>query len=527
MFELLCIFTGGGLVIWHQGSVLAPLNILISEVLLKERASLSHFSHGACVMKWKLASSLDLIFAAVYQQAITVMYVDELLESMKATFQALLVKRGKRIDLAAQEFQDHFPRLYEKWEVRDRATPRPVEPEPLVLQPVSPTPGTDSSSPSAASPSRPKPAKPNGKSPSWKTDQKVTARNMSDLDVSRSQEQATDEALRNRYIGSGQVDPLPIVEPEESETGFFSRMANKFRSFTGNKQLTEEELEPVLQSFRQTLVGKNVAEQISVQLCESIKVSLLSTRTASFTTVHQTVRTAISASLEKLLTPQMQIDPLRDALARKGQGRPYVIVFVGVNGVGKSTSLAKVSYMLRTKGDLSVLIAACDTFRAGAIEQLRTHCRALDVPLFEQGYGKDPAYVAKEAIKQATERGINIVMIDTAGRQQHNETLMAALAKLVNENRPDLVLFVGEALVGNDGVDQLVTFNQALKDRTTSERGVDGVFLTKFDTVDDKVGAALSMVYATGKPVVFVGTGERYPNLVKFDVSLVTRALLS
>lgn len=525
MFELLCIFTGGGLVIWHHGTILAPLNILISEVLLKERASLTHFSHGPTLMKWKLASSLDLIFAAVYQQAITVLYVDELLDSMKTQFQMLLTRNARKLDLTAVEFEENFPQLYEKWEVRNRMQPR--VPEQLeVMQPAH-SPATDSSSPTTDSPSRakPKPKAP-ARSPAWQTEQKINSRNMQNLDVSQNQDQISTEALRSRYIGSGQPDALPDLATEDAaETGFFGRIANKVRSFTGNKQLTEEELEPVLQSFRQTLIGKNVAQQISAQLCESIKQGLLSTHTASFTTVHQTVRSAIAASLEKLLTPQNQVDPLREALSKRG--RPYVIVFVGVNGVGKSTSLAKVAYLLKTKGQLSLMIAACDTFRAGAVEQLRTHCRALDVPLFEQGYGKEPAFVAKEAIRQAAERGTDVVLVDTAGRQQHNEVLMQALAKLVTENKPDLVLFVGEALVGNDGVDQLVTFNQALKDRTVNERGVDGVFLTKFDTVDDKVGAALSMVYATGKPVVFVGTGERYPNLVKFDVSLVSRALLS
>jgi signal recognition particle receptor subunit alpha len=526
MFELLCIFTGGGLVIWHHGSILAPLNILISEVLLKERASLTHFAHGTTVMKWKLASSLDVIFAAVYQQAITVLYVDELLDSMKTHFQTLLTKNARRLDLTAVEFETNFPQLYEKWEVRNRLQPRAPEPQEVIQMPAH-SPATESSSPSIDSPSRakPKPKAP-ARSPSWQTEQKINARNMQNLDVSQNQDQISTETLRSRYIGSGQPDVSPDLAPEEAaETGFFGRIANKVRSFTGNKQLTEEELEPVLQSFRQTLIGKNVAEQISAQLCESIKQGLMSTHTASFTTVHQTVRAAIASSLEKLLTPQTQVDPLREAMSKRGG--PYVIVFVGVNGVGKSTSLAKVAYMLKTKGELSLMIAACDTFRAGAVEQLRTHCRALDVPLFEQGYGKEPAFVAKEAIRQAAERGTDVVLVDTAGRQQHNEVLMQALGKLVNENKPDLVLFVGEALVGNDGVDQLVTFNQALKDRTTSERGVDGVFLTKFDTVDDKVGAALSMVYSTGKPVVFVGTGERYPNLVKFDVSLVSRALLS
>ncbi|KFG57359.1 signal recognition particle receptor alpha subunit, partial [Toxoplasma gondii RUB] len=180
------------------------------------------------------------------------------------------------------------------------------------------------------------------------------------------------------------------------------------------------------------------------------------------------------------------------------------------------------------KGNLDVLIAACDTFRAGAVEQLRTHSRCLQVPLFERGYGKDAAAIAREALATARQEGRDVVLIDTAGRMQDNEPLMRSLAKLVAMNSPDMILFVGEALVGNDAVDQLKKFNQALVDLTAlggrPPRTVDGIILTKFDTVDDKVGAALSMVYITGQPVVFVGTGQKYPNLKKLNGSSVHKA---
>jgi signal recognition particle receptor subunit alpha len=150
---------------------------------------------------------------------------------------------------------------------------------------------------------------------------------------------------------------------------------------------------------------------------------------------------------------------LREILDAKSGGRAYSIVFVGVNGVGKSTSLSKVCYYLKSKG-VNVMIAACDTFRSGAVEQLNQHAKVLDVPLFERGYAKDPAAVARDAIKYATDSGFDCVLIDTAGRMQNNEPLMRALAKLVSTNEPDLVLFVGEALVGNDGIDQLSMFDR-------------------------------------------------------------------
>lgn len=135
------------------------------------------------------------------------------------------------------------------------------------------------------------------------------------------------------------------------------------------------------------------------------------------------------------------------------------MTFIGVNGVGKSTSLAKMAYYLKTKGNFKIMLAACDNFRSGAVEQLATHAACLDIPIYEKGYKDDPSQIAKEAIQDAKAKGYDVVLIDTAGRMQGNEKLMRQLAKLVHVNQPDIVLFVGEALVGNDAIDQLTKFN--------------------------------------------------------------------
>jgi len=232
--------------------------------------------------------------------------------------------------------------------------------------------------------------------------------------------------------------------------------------------------------------------------------------------------------MTQILTPKKSTDILHEIRAARSQNRCYTMVFVGVNGVGKSTSLSKVAYYLKSQG-CKVLIAACDTFRSGAVEQLRTHANVLEVELFERGYAKDPASVAGDAITYANENGFDCLLVDTAGRMQNNEPLMRALSKLVTNNDPDLVLFVGEALVGNDGVDQLSLFNKALIDYSPEEepRTIDGLVLTKFDTIDDKVGAALSMVYKTGQPVMFVGTGQKYNNLKKLNVKHIVKTLFS
>ena len=285
-------------------------------------------------------------------------------------------------------------------------------------------------------------------------------------------------------------------------------------------------MEPVLAGVRTTLLEKNVASEVADRLVGELKETLRGEKLDTFGRVSAIVKSQLEESMTRILTPKRSTDVLREVKAVRAKGRPYVIVFIGVNGVGKSTSLSKVCYYLKQNG-CNPLIAACDTFRSGAVEQLKTHCDCLGVELFQRGYTKDPAMVAKEAVEQAAENGNDVVMIDTAGRMQNNKPLMIALTKLISTNNPDLVLFVGEALVGNDGIDQLEMFNQALADYSSQDNPhtVDGICLTKFDTIDDKVGAALSMVYKTGQPIIFVGTGQKYNNLKKLNVRFVIKCL--
>ncbi|KAF7148015.1 hypothetical protein RHSIM_Rhsim03G0257400 [Rhododendron simsii] len=329
-------------------------------------------------------------------------------------------------------------------------------------------------------------------------------------------------------------------------------------SIAGKANLEKADLEPALKALKDRLMTKNVAEEIAEKLCESVAASLEGKKLASFTRISSTVQAffsiaflvversinlleketvlmignddfqaAMEEALVRILTPRRSIDILRDVHAAMEQRKPYVVVFVGVNGVGKSTNLAKVAYWL-LQHNVKVMMAACDTFRSGAVEQLRTHARRLQIPIFEKGYEKDPAIVAKEAIQEANQNGSDVVLVDTAGRMQDNEPLMRALSKLINLNSPDLVLFVGEALVGNDAVDQLSKFNQKLADLSNSPnpRLIDGILLTKFDTIDDKVGAALSMVYISGAPVMFVGCGQSYTDLKKLNIKSIVKTLL-
>ncbi|XP_069678488.1 signal recognition particle receptor subunit alpha homolog isoform X2 [Periplaneta americana] len=313
-----------------------------------------------------------------------------------------------------------------------------------------------------------------------------------------------------------------------------------FRGLVGSKNLTREGMQGVLDKLKDHLITKNVATDIAHKLCESVAVKLEGRVLGTFESVANTVKTTLTEALVQILSPKKRVDILRDAMEAKKHGRPYVMTFCGVNGVGKSTNLAKICFWL-IENNLRVLIAACDTFRAGAVEQLRTHTRHLNalhpaekhgglqmVQLYEKGYGKDAAGIAMEAINFARDMKIDVVLVDTAGRMQDNEPLMRALAKLIKVNGPDLVLFVGEALVGNEAVDQLIKFNQAMADYSSSENPhlIDGIVLTKFDTIDDKVGAAISMTYITGQPIVFVGTGQTYTDLKSLNAKAVVHALM-
>ncbi|KAK5868410.1 hypothetical protein PBY51_009428 [Eleginops maclovinus] len=324
------------------------------------------------------------------------------------------------------------------------------------------------------------------------------------------------------------------------KSGGFGGMFGMLKGLVGSKSLSREDMEPVLEKMRDHLIAKNVAADISSKLCDSVAIKLEGKVMGTFTTVASTVKQALQDSLVQILQPKRRVDILRDVMEARSQRRPFVVTFCGVNGVGKSTNLAKISFWLIENG-FTVLIAACDTFRAGAVEQLRTHQRRLNslhppekhggrpvVQLYEKGYGKDAAGIAMEAIAYARNQAFDVVLVDTAGRMQDNTPLMTALAKLIAVNMPDLVLFVGEALVGNEAVDQLVKFNQALADHSMSEkpRLIDGIVLTKFDTIDDKVGAAISMTYITGQPIVFVGTGQTYNDLRSLNARAVVSALM-
>eukprot|EP00344_Euplotes_crassus_P009069 CAMPEP_0197004130 /NCGR_PEP_ID=MMETSP1380-20130617/18959_1 /TAXON_ID=5936 /ORGANISM="Euplotes crassus, Strain CT5" /LENGTH=551 /DNA_ID=CAMNT_0042422817 /DNA_START=104 /DNA_END=1759 /DNA_ORIENTATION=- len=551
--------------------------------MIEEKTAKNQFIYKGSIIKWKVANELNLIFTVVYKEVLHLSYVDDLLDLIKSEFSKKIYPTldldSGIFQMLPSHFDKNFKQIQAKWEAKtqDKKGPKKMKTFNESKKKKKATQLLDddieedekeednetkdesqmtkaelarkkleerfSKKKPKKGPKTPKSSdtKPKGKEGrSWGYKDSITQDDLAAIDRSKTFNDDDEEEKiphgASKYLDEddGDMDDYWSSDEEDKEVenkgGLFSRFTNTLKTFTGNKELTEEDLDPIMEEFSNGLMEKNVAQDIAVSLCESIKKSLMKTKTESFTTVKTTVKNALIESLKKILTPKRKIDVLKDALAAKKRGEPYKIVFIGVNGVGKSTTLSKVGYFLQKKGGLNLLLAACDNFRAGAVEQLKVHARNLQVPIHDKGYKGDPAFIAQEAITKAKKAGHDVVLIDTAGRMQDNEPLMRALAKLVHVNKPDLVLFVGEALVGNDATDQLTKFNQALIDYSyqgSDPRTIDGIILSKCDTVDDKIGASISMVYSTGKPIVFMGIGEKYKNLKKMNINTVINALLS
>ncbi|KAG7193192.1 uncharacterized protein KQ657_000949 [Scheffersomyces spartinae] len=312
-------------------------------------------------------------------------------------------------------------------------------------------------------------------------------------------------------------------EEKTVETSKFGSIFSKFSSyFTGTVNLDE-----VSKKFYDQLVSKNIAPQTATSIISRIKEKLQSKSNITLTLYRQT----LIDELTKILTPNVGTDLLYDIKKNK-LGRPYVISVVGVNGVGKSTNLAKLSYWL-LQNHLNVLICACDTFRSGAVEQLKVHVNNLQqlnnvestkIDIFEKGYGGGDHVVqtAKLAIEFAGNNGFDVVLIDTAGRTHSNAKLMAPLKKFGEAADPNKIIMVGEALVGSDSVEQAINFNNAFG----SKRKLDFFIISKVDTVGDLVGTMINMVMATKVPILFVGTGQTYTDIKRLSVKSVVNLLM-
>lgn len=290
------------------------------------------------------------------------------------------------------------------------------------------------------------------------------------------------------------VEEAPVVEEKK---GFFARIGEAITT----KKISEKQFDEMFWDLELALLENNAAVEVIEKIKTDLKSGLVE-KPIPRTKVEET----IAGSLRKSITDLFPVEP-PDLLKMVKQKKPYVICFVGVNGSGKTTSIAKVAHLLKQNGH-SVVLAAADTFRAAAIDQLQLHADKLGIKLIRHDYGSDPAAVAFDAIKHAEAAKKDVVLIDTAGRLHSNTNLMDEMKKIMRVAKPDLKLFVGESITGNDCIEQARQFDSAV--------GIDGIILAKAD-VDEKGGAAISVSYVTRKPIFYLGIGQEYSDLQQFD----------
>jgi fused signal recognition particle receptor len=335
--------------------------------------------------------------------------------------------------------------------------------------------------------------------------------------IEKPKEVPKPKAVKPKEAAKVEKKPEPKVEkpavkpveeaPKEEKKGFFRRITEKITT----KRISESQFDDLFWDLELVMLENNVA----VEVIEKIKADLkkdLTEKPIPRGKIEDTVINSLKNSVSELF----DVDQI-DLLAKLKEKKPLVICFVGINGSGKTTSIAKVANMF-LKNKASVVLAAADTFRAAAIDQLQLHADKLGVKLIKHDYGADAAAVAFDAVKHAEAKDRDVVLIDTAGRLHSDHNLVEEMKKIVRVSKPDLILFVGESITGNDCTEQAQKFDEAV--------GIDGIILSKAD-VDEKGGAAISVSYVTKKPILYIGVGQEYDDLESFDKEKILGSLFS
>ncbi|MEM0266390.1 MAG: signal recognition particle-docking protein FtsY [Archaeoglobaceae archaeon] len=296
----------------------------------------------------------------------------------------------------------------------------------------------------------------------------------------------------------------------------FSEAKEKLSAIvSGEVVIGEEKVDEVLDELEIVLLESDVALDAVAEIRERMKTRLAGRRKKITESLYQIVESELKQTLIEILEKNY-FDLEAEIERRLKKKKPLNVVFVGVNGTGKTTTIAKMARRLMDK--YSVVIAAADTFRAGAIEQIEEHAKRLGLKVVKHKPGSDPSAVIFDAIKHAESKGIDIVLSDTAGRMHTKKNLLDQLEKIKRVTKPDFIIFVDESIAGNDAVERARMFNESV--------GIDGTILTKIDA-DAKGGTAISIVIATQKPVLYLGTGQSYEDLVKFEPKWLVERIFS
>ena len=287
-------------------------------------------------------------------------------------------------------------------------------------------------------------------------------------------------------------------------------------SFVREKTIQEKHVEDILFELEMELLQGDVAMEVATEVVENVKENLVGKKIKRSNDITEYTYYALKDAVEEIISiPGKSMTEMIEE--KKAQGEPLVVMFVGINGTGKTTTIGKLANYYLKKGYTPV-IAASDTFRAGAIEQVTYHADNVGVKIIKHQKGSDPAAVAYDAVEHARAQGKELVLIDTAGRMQTNTNLMDEMKKIKRVSNPDLVIFVGDAITGNDATEQARKFNDAID--------IDGVILTKADA-DSKGGASLSIGYVIQKPIMFLGVGQGYDDIMEYDPEWMLNQLFS
>ena len=333
------------------------------------------------------------------------------------------------------------------------------------------------------------------------------SRNKSGDDEEEIDDEYEESESKSRFW-SRNKDDSESEEDDESSGGLFS--------FVREKTIKEKHVEDILWELEMGLLEGDVAIEVATEIVEKVKLNLIGKKIKRSNDITEYTYLALRSAVSEIIDiPSKSMTEMIED--KKAKGEPLVVMFVGINGTGKTTTIGKLANYYLKKGYTPV-IAASDTFRAGAIEQVTHHADNVGVKIIKHQKGSDPAAVAFDAVEHARAQSKELVLIDTAGRMQTNTNLMDEMKKIKRVSKPDLVIFVGDALTGNDAVEQAKKFNEAID--------IDGVILTKADA-DSKGGASLSIGYVIKKPILFLGMGQGYDDIMEYDAEWMLDQLFS